>query len=138
MWTWKRKFILVSCSFCECLFNFCKTKTGITLTFLYISIFIQHSAPFLYLYYLCPSEVFLLTTHKICFHTLLITLWDLLKFLVFENCLSLRPANFLQISGAHVDSVVCITPAPSFLESSCFSRLCTFSFRSENLWFMSF
>ena len=106
------------------------------------SIFFQHDAPFLWLYYLCPSPIFLLASHRSCFHTLPMTLWG--SFLIpgihklFLLDLSSRSTNFLRISNAHVGSVVCITRTFSFVELSSFSRLCTFSLKFENLWSISF
>ena len=46
---------------------------------------------------------------------------------------SSRSTNFLQISNAHVGSVVCIMSTSSFVELSCFSRFYTFSFLFKNL-----
>ena len=49
-----------------------------------------------------------------------------------------RSTNFLPISSDHAGSAICITPTLSFVETSSFSRLCTFSFMFENLWSISF
>ena len=72
--------ILVSLSFLQFLRIFILSLWNeylrLLLPFLYRSTFLQHDASFLWLYYLCPSLIFLLTTHRSCFHTLPRTLGE--------------------------------------------------------------
>ena len=125
----------------EYLFYMYKTKTGLLLSLLYRSIFLQHDAPFP-CFISCVHRQFFLYQVKDLVFTLFP--WRSVVFLIpsirklFPLDLSSRSTKFLQISNAHVGYVVCITPMSSFVELSSFSRFCAFSFMFKNLWSICF
>ena len=122
-----------------------KMKTGLLLPLFYCSTFLQHDARFLCFYYLHSFQFFIkkktltcqMTSQRSCLHTLPMTFggFSLIPSIrkLFLRDLSSRSINILGISSAHVGSVVCMMPMPSFVKLNSFCRFCTFSFMFKNL-----
>ena len=120
-------------------------KTRLLLPLFYRSTFLQHDAHFPCFFYLYSSPIFHLeekfdladdkskiffshSSHDFRGFSLIPSIRKL-----FLLDVSSRSTNFLQISNAHVGSVVFIMSTSSFVELSCFSRFYTFSFLFKNL-----